>query len=153
MIVPSEIADDEELGRCVVSKRVAHRVREGRGLAKLLTPRKGESRISVDRLTIAPLADAIANGHRVAAARQEGICRASGQKSRDVEFCGWITLSARAARSAECECIASPIEKSAGPGNPYHADIVMPESVIEDDLERVRYAQELEESAAWRGKP
>lgn len=153
MSVPTEIADDEELGRCVVSKRAARRAREGRGLAKLLTPRQGERRMSVDRLTIAPLADAIANGRRVAAARQEGICRASGQKSRDVEFGGWVTLSARAVRGADCECVASPIEKPVGPGNPYHADIVMPESVLEDDLERVRYAQELEESAGWRERP
>lgn len=153
MTIPSEIADDEELGRCVVSKRAAHRAREGRGLAKLLTPRQGERRISVDRLTIAPLADAIANGHRVAAARQDGIIRTSGQPSRDVEFRGWVTLSAQSARDADCECIASPIEESAGARNPYHADIVMPESVLEDDPERVRYAQALEESAAWRERP
>lgn len=153
MIVPSTVSDDEELGRCVVSKRAALRAREGRGVVKLLTPRRGDRRISVDRLSIAPLADAVANGRRVAAARQEGIIRTSGQPSRDVDFCGWITVAALAVRSADCECIASPIERPNSASNPYHADIVMPESVMDDDFERVRYAQELEESATWRKGP
>ena len=35
-------------------------------------------------------------------------------------------------------------------GNPYHADIVLPDPAIEDREEQKRHAQELADSSVWR---
>lgn len=116
-------------------------------------PKRGERRLSVDRLSFAPLPDAITNGERVAQARQQGNLRTAGKPSSDIHFCGWGVISVLATRETDCAVEATPIEGEHGTGNPYHADIVLPTQVETDDIERKRYAQRLARSAVWRGRP
>lgn len=147
------IVHHEELGRVITSRREAKRVRRGRSPVRSFLPKRGERRLSVDRLTFAPLAEAIANGERVAQARQQGHLRTAGRPSTDVHFCGWSVISVLAARATDCSVEATPIEGEHGTGNPYHADIVLPRRVETDDIERKRYAQRLARAAVWRDRP
>lgn len=149
------VADREELGRIISSRDEAKRAMrtEKAVLVPCFLPRRGESRLSVDRLSKAPLDAAAANGERVAQARQRGILRTTGRPSRDIHFCGWVVISAYAARTAGCSVEATPIEGNGDMGNPYHADIVLPKIVETDDEERKEYAQQLALTARWEARP
>lgn len=152
-IVP--VADQERLGRIVSSKDEARRVRRPRedSLLPCFLPKKGESRLSVDRLDRAPLYIAVANGERVAQKRQRGIVRTTGKPSRDIQFCGWGVITANAARNVGCSVEATPLEGDADVGNPYHADIVLPKTVETNEEERKDYAQQLALAARWEASP
>ena len=128
-------------------------MRSGRLLVRSFLPRRGESRLSVDRLSFAPLPEAIANGERVAHARQQGNLRTAGKPSSDIHFCGWGVLAVLATRETDCSVEATPIEGEHGAGNPYHADIVLPRRVETDDIARKRYAQRLARAAVRRDRP
>ena len=146
------MVDDEELGRIVASRRAARRVARGDLVYRSFLPGKGRNLLSVDRLSRAPLADAVANGERVARAKQQGIVRTGGRPSRDVHFCGWRVLAVRAARAAACRVVAAPIESDHEARNPYHAEILLPAGV-ETDEARKACAQELALAAVWRARP
>lgn len=149
------VADPEKLGRVVSSRddaRTAMRA-EDPALVPHFLPRRGESRLSVDRLSRAPLAAAVAYGEAVALARQRGIVRTTGKRSRDIHFCGWVVISASAARTAGCSVEATPIEGNDGIENPHHADIVLPKTVETDEEERKEYAQLLALAARWEARP
>lgn len=147
MDVPDRIADEETLGRCVTSNREANRAKHGHGVAKLLTPRSGT--VSVDRLSLAPGAFAVANGERVAMARRDGLKKTGTTSTADISFCGWITVTAREVRQVGCECQASPTTTPWR--NPYHADIVA--QVEHDPLGAMSWVQRLARRAIWKARP
>ena len=129
----SNIASWEELGRGVYSSKYARRSRNGRIPVKVFLERLGETRVSVDRLTIAPTNEAIA----IASARAIG---------RDGTFRGWAVVNVEGATGSGRTIVASPIFDE----NPYHADIVLSQSETIDREEQTRHAQELADASRWR---
>ena len=99
-------------------------------------PRQGETHISVDRLSIAPLNDVTA----IADARD-------GARNRN--FYGWAVVSASNAALNGRIVEVSPILNI----NPYHADIILPQSAADDRDEQKRHAQELRDASRWRACP
>ena len=130
--VPEGIALEEELGRGISSKKSAKRSRIP--LHAFLPP-KGETNISVDRLSVAPLNEALA----IAEARDT---------ARGRTFYGWVVVTAESAGENGRRAVASPM-----PDNPYHADIVLPQSVAQDRDSQKLHAQELADFSSWRGVP
>ena len=138
MTVPDTIAPEEELGRGVFSNRHAQRARRARVPLHAFLVQEGNTEISVDRLTFAALdnkATAIAN--ETAAAR-------------NATFYGWAVVAAEKAGHNGRHVIASPRPER---GNPYHADIILPELAGEDREEQKRHAQELADASEWRERP
>ena len=147
------VADEEDLGRIVASTRDAKKAPIQEHRMRFFMVKSGESRLSVDRLSVAPASDAVSNGERVARLRQMGMVRTTGRPSRNIRFCGWVVVSAGAARSGGCEVEATPIYGDSEESNPYHADIVLPDRVKTDDEERKKYALRLALTAVWRDHP
>lgn len=116
----------------VSSLRKKTHKRCGTNLYRLFLVKPRERRLSVDRLSVAPPSDAVSNGERVARLKQMGVVRTTGKPSRSVGFRGWAVISARAARSVECEVEATPILGDPEESNPHHADIVLPGRVETD---------------------
>ena len=98
-------------------------------------PRQGETHISVDRLSIAPLNDVTA----IADARD-------GARNRN--FYGWAVVSASDAALNGRIVEASPIPNI----NPYHTDIILPQSAADDRDAQKRHAQELRDASHWRAR-
>ena len=128
-----DIASWEELGRGVYSSRYARRCRNGRTPVKVFLERLGETRVSVDRLSIASTYEAIT----IASARAIG---------RDGDFRGWAVVTIEGATGSDRKVVASPISNE----NPYHADIVLSQSDTIDREEQTRHAQELADASRWR---
>ena len=94
--------------------------------------KEGEARLSVDRLNVAPPAEALEIAEGVA-------------ESRNATFYGWAVVAAELAHTNGRQVFATPQL-----GNPYHADIVLPDPAVEDREEQKRHAQELADSSIWR---
>lgn len=135
MNIPNDIAPEEDLGRSVFSSRDAKRARRSRVSLNAFLEKEGQTDISVDRLSIAPEAEAIAIADNVAVERNR-------------TFYGWAVVTAEEARRSEREAIASPLKN-----NSYHADIRLPELTAEDREEQKRHAQELADISRWRERP
>lgn len=133
---PENIGQDEELGRGVFSRRRARRAQRSRVPADVFLEKEGEPKISVDRLSLAPMDKAVEIAEDVASNRP------------NATFCGWAFLTASSARENEREAVASPKEN-----NPYHADIVLPQAAVEDREEQKRHALELADASSWRERP
>ena len=120
--VPSEIADDERLGRQEWSNSTARKVR-GRQLrgesprvpANKFMPPNDSSELSVDRMDHAELDE-------LAKLAEKNTAR------KDPSLKGWYTLSAADVIGAKCAVQSSPLS-----GNPYHADILIPVKLDQDD--------------------
>ena len=134
--IPETIAPDEELGRGVFSSRHANRALRSRVPHHVFLEKEGVIKISVDRLTIAPSGTAIAIAEKTAA-------------SRDARFYGWAAVVAKLAKTNGRRVVPSPLP---GQDNPYHADIILPDSAEEDREEQKRHAQELADYSRWREK-
>ncbi len=129
-----DIKPSEELGRGVFSKSKARRARNS--VPKTVFLEKiGVTKISVDRLNVAPQDEAIS------------IADAVG-KQRDATFYGWAVLSAFSACKNERKVQASPISS-----NRYHADIVLPLAATEEREEQKKHAQQLADASHWRVRP
>lgn len=138
MTVAGGISAERDLGRRVYSESVAKKVAQGlKGrLYREFLIKRGQTAISVDRLSIAPLAE-------VAALAQEA------SASRDGSFHGWALIAGEDACGSGRRVRASPVE-----GNPYHAEIVLPDSAATDRGEQVRHAQQLADATSgWRDAP
>lgn len=139
-MIKSDQAEDpgmsESLGRGVFSRRSASRARRSSAIPKrVFLERKGVTEISVDRLDLMSEVEAVEMARAVA-------------DNRDAKFYGWAVLvTERACRSSR-RVRASPTAE-----NPYHADIVLPDSVGEDYEEQVRHAQELADDSRWQESP
>ena len=134
MEIPESIALGENLGRGVSSSRIARRARRPNFQVPLnvFLPPRGESNISVDRLSVAPHEEAVA----IADSRDE---------ARNRTFYGWAVISTESAIHNGRLVAASPIPDV----NPYHADIVLPENAAYDREEQKRHAQELADASFW----
>lgn len=130
--VSSVIAPEEELGRGVFSRRSADRARRSRVPFKVFLEKPTRTDISVDRLSVAP------SDQAVAIARKVG-------EARGATFYGWAVVTARHANGSGRHVTASPIV-----GDPYHANICLPETAAEDREEQKRHAQELADASCWR---
>ena len=132
--IPTTIAPDEYLGRRISSRRDANRMqRTNKVPYSYFMPKKGDVRLSVDRLAIAPLGKI----SEIAAAT---ILRTSGN-----QFRGWAVVSAETAAASERSVAASPI-----PGNPYHADIILPDDTTSNRAIQKSHATALASVASWR---
>lgn len=130
------VADQEELGRGVFSSSAAAKATRSLVPFSVFLEKKGEQRISVDRLSKAPTNEAVLIAEKTAAHRQK-------------PFFGWAVVTAANARKSDRRVRSTPII----PDNRYHADIVLPESAIELRDEQKQHAQELRDLSIWRPKP
>ena len=135
MTVPDQIRRDENLGRGVFSSNHAKRARREKIPVRVFLEREGVAEISVDRLDHAPRAEAVEIADSNAAARE-------------AKFYGWAVILAQQADANRREARASPKLD-----NPYHADIVLPDSAVEDRDEQISHAQELADNSSWRERP
>ena len=123
----------EELGRGIFSSRLAKRARTV--IPKnVFLEKAGNMRISVDRLSLAPTAEAIRIADEVA-----------NQRGRT--FYGWAVITAEGASGNGRFVEPSPLER-----NPFHADIVLPSEAIEREEQKVQ-AQLLADASTWRKRP
>ncbi len=135
MAVPDTIAPEEELGRGIFSKKHAQRAQRTRVPLNVFLVQAGNAEISVDRLTFAALDNkATVIADETAAAR-------------NATFYGWAVVTAEKAGENGRRVIVTPRPER---GNPYHADIILPELAGEDREEQKRHAQELADASRWR---
>ena len=134
MTVEDHLASGENLGRSVLSSGQAKRARRSRVPFHLFLEKEGEIRLSVDRLDVAPPEEAVKIADRMAATRHR-------------TFYGWAVVVVEDASANGRQVIASPLHE-----NPYHADIILPDAVVEDREEQKRHAKELADASAWRGR-
>lgn len=128
----SPIAPDEDLGRGVFSSRQARRARRSEVRLNVFLEKPGRLKISVDRLTVAPIGSAESTAESVATAR-------------GANFYGWAVITADAANANGRQVLATPL-----PTNRYHADIVLPELAAHDLEAQRRHAQQLADASRWR---
>ena len=102
--------------------------------------RWGKVEISVDRLDFAEPEEMAALGDSVAASRSS--------VDRKVTFYGWAVIDAEDVGSSERRVVYTPL-----PDNPYHTDIILPDSAVENRDEQIRHAQELADASLWRERP
>ena len=126
------VAHGEELGRGVFSRKHAKRAQRSRVPYHVFLERSGCADISVDRLTMPSTEDAEAIAGRVA-------------EARDSTFYGWAVVTTTEAQKNNRRVVPSP-----SPDNPRHADIVLPQVVIDDREEQKRHAQDLADASRWR---
>ena len=138
MAIPDTIAPEEELGRGVFSKKHAQRAQRTRVPLNIFLVQEGNTEISVDRLTFA------------ASDNKATIIADETAAARNATFYGWAVVTAEKAGDNGRHVIASPRPER---GNPYHADIILPEFSGEDREEQKRHAQELADTSEWRERP
>lgn len=134
MTTEDEVGPGENLGRGVFSSRDARRATRGRVSLNVFLEKVGVSDLSVDRLDLAAPGEAAAIADGVANARSRS-------------FHGWAVVIAGTAALNGRTVAASPQLD-----NPHHADIVLPDSVVEDREEQKRHAQELADASSWRDR-
>lgn len=132
MTVSDQVEAQENLGRGVFSSKYRRRARRTRVPYHVFLEREGKTTISVDRLDLAPPAEAAATAVRVA-------------NDRGAKFYGWAVVTAQQAGAS-----GRHVRASAQPDNPYHADIVLPDLAADDREEQQRHAQELADGSSWR---
>lgn len=128
------VEPSEDLGRGVFSSRVARRSHRSVPHTVFLE-RPGVPRISVDRLSIAPRAEALDHARNMA-------------EQRDGRFYGWAVLSAELAASSGRRVLATPQKD-----NPFHADIELPDSAQEERDDQIQHARELADACRWQSVP
>ena len=135
---PGPISAWEELGRCVFSRSQRRNASKNRTPLEVFLEKEGEMRISVDRLSCAPEAEAIANARRVG-------------KERDPprNFYGWAVVSVEKVREVGCDATEFPPV----PNNPYHADILLPDSSTNAREAQMHFASALAGKSTWRDCP
>ena len=137
LLSPGPIGDWEQLGRRVFSSRESRRA-AGAGVPPSVFAEPGRRNRSVDRLTRAPdLAPLVANADASASGR--GATR---------QFYGWAVVSVEDVIAVGCQVAESPL-----PNNPYHADIVLPDAVVESADAQNQYAIALAGVAEWQPRP
>ena len=130
--IPNDVAIDELLGRRVSSSREARRA-ERNVRAGVFDPGEGMTRISVDRLSVAPSSEIteIAREH---------------DRNRKRTFYGWAAIGVKSASANGRRVVATPIPEV----NLYHADIELPDDVANDEYQRARHLQQLADASSWR---
>ena len=134
---PGPVGDWEELGRSIFSSRQSRTAANTGVPFQVFLERAGQREISIDRLTLAPPADAAANALRAAA-----------QRNPPRNFYGWAVVVAQHIRNAGCAVMASPL-----PDNRYHADIILPDDAVGDADAQREYAIKMAGMSRWRPYP
>jgi len=132
--ISRDIKDDDLLGRAIFSRRKAKKARNGnidfRDFFK-----RGSNKISVDRF-------GFCSDKKLTDIQDENA------KSRFGPFYGWLQMTVNTARGIKKTRVvrASPEVGK----NPYHADIILPDNVKDDDR-RILHAKELasDKSIKW----
>ena len=143
-VLPDEVADDEQLARCIFDKRILEI--GGRIKLKAFLPRKKQDcppewfqDISVDRFDHLTMDKAVELG------KSRSEMRTSGS------FLGWAILFAGRARQVDgVEVLSSPLCDGT---NPAHADILLPELATTDKGAQRECLQDLAEGACWLARP
>ena len=139
---PGPVSAWEELGRRVFSRSAARRAASsGKIQPSIFLERAGVMKLSVDRLTFDEAAEGISQV--VANAEQSAASRPQPNT-----FCGWAVVNAEAVIRAGCSVEDAPL-----PNNRYHANIVLPDSALENDEAQRGYAATLAGRAKWKGYP
>lgn len=131
MPIPPEVSASEALGRGVFSNSAARRAPRRIALNVFLE-RPTVVELSVDRLDVAPPHEAITFAEQVG-------------NRRGKPFFGWAVVETRQAMANGRQVVSSPRPSE----NPYHADIVLPDTAAEDRDEQKQHAQELADAATW----
>ncbi len=135
----SSLGESELIGRGVFSGKQASKARRGRVIPEVFLERDGVDRISVNRLSYAPLSVLTQIGNEVAKNRTNGTR----------SFYGWAVLIVEDAEDSDRKVEPTPIED-----NPYHADICLMNLPSDDTLHTVQYrhALDLATKSTWREK-
>ena len=131
MTHPSNLTPDEELGRRISSSKDSRMARRGNVPLRLFV-RRDTRELSVDRLHNDFL-------------REVTEIAVSYDKGRNRNFYGWAVVTQDVASRSGRRIELSPQED-----NEYHADIILPVSVLSDKNERERHALELSAEARWQ---
>ena len=78
----------------------------------------------------------------------DSVAASRSSVDRKVTFYGWLVIATEDAGSSERRVVYTP-----QPDNPYHTDIILPDSAAEDCDEQIRHAQELADASLWRERP
>ena len=128
-----EVAESEELSRGILDSTVAKKARKEEMLPSAFMEREGVCTVSVFRTSIASDVEVVRIGERMA--RDRGPSRT---------IYGWFVVSARNAALMGRRLEATKVE-----GNPYHADIVLPDKDCMDNLRKLQHAQSLASHSEW----
>ncbi len=131
---PLDIDPEESLGRAVVSSKDADRAHRNGIPINVFEGPRDTNVISMNRLDLQTEEEAVNVGKVVAFAR--GLNRS---------FYGWAVIVAE-----KVQCNGRIVKATPLPFNPFHADIVLPESVTNSDEERAQHAHELAIASTWR---
>lgn len=129
-----EVAESEELARCVLDSTVAKKARKEIMLPSAFMEREGVCAISVLRMSIASDAEVVRVGELIA--KNRGPNRT---------IYGWFVVSVRNAALMGRQLEVTRVE-----GNPYHADIVLPDKDCMNKLRKLLHAQSLASHSEWR---
>ena len=137
--VPSQIGMEESLGRSVFSRKDAGRASRNQIPASVLVPPKRRLDVSVDRLDFVTTEIATSLGDHAAAQRST--------PETERSYYGRVVIKARYAQEDGRTVNATP-----QCCNPYHADIVLPESALNEDIQK-KHAQQLASASCWEPLP
>ena len=134
----SNIASDEKLARGIFEKTQARSARNGNVTLNVFLE-INQRCLSVDRLTCENMDTLVAIG-----GKRAGLREPQGKRT----FYGWAIVMARdAARDGRI------VEASPTFCNCYHADIILPENVIQDKQEHLQHALDLARQSRWQERP
>ena len=133
--VPHAVAPTEKLGRCVFSTSHFKASLRTVGFRAFLED-IGNENLSVDRLTFAPLQEAVRSGE------------IHGLK-RGRSFYGWAVLTTLRAAADGRSVVADPV--LGNDANPYHANTVLSDSDLSDAQKH--HAQQLASVSVWLARP
>lgn len=121
----------EELGRSVGFKKKAKKAKRTRPLPEFFKPPEGTTDVSVDRLSL--------DGSVLQGIAQER------HANRNQTMCGWAVVKAAKAQDNGRRVRESPCDS-----NPFHADISLPASILDDEASLKLMTQQLADLASWR---
>ena len=134
MALPTPVADQEILGRRIISSRDARRASRNTIIPTVFIDDHPVTDISVDRIYVS--------------FENEVLNVAVDETPSDRNFYSWAKLMAKQARCMKC-CV----KQSRTCKNRFHADIILPSSVSGDTDAEIEKAKELAEASEWLVRP
>lgn len=124
MTIPLEVSEKEQLGRRIFSTRRKITYR-------LFYDNRAKEKLSVDRIDLPSSISVLIE-----------ICNKTVKDRGASGFYGWAVMTAKEASIDGRKVLSSPLDD-----NPYHANIVLPDSAINDQDERKDHAKKLADKA------
>ena len=132
MDIPSKVSEKERLGRRIFSESDLERIqRKKASTYRLFLEKEGVKKLSVDRIELPSSKNVLIE-----------ICNKAAKEREASGFYGWAVITAEEASMDEREVKSSRSEE-----NPYHADIILPDSAIKDRDEQKQHARKLAEKS------